>query len=135
MLSIPTVRDRVVQTALKLLLEPLFEPHFSLHSHGFRPGRSQHQAECWLKTPVQLVDGTLQARDRGTTQGGVASPLLTSEYGNFQTCSEQIGDAINQTNSYDRLFFSLANNIYKSLNMLKILSSLPENISAPPFFD
>ena len=42
--GIPTVRDRVVQTALKLLLEPIFEPHFSPHSYGFRPGRSQHQA-------------------------------------------------------------------------------------------
>ena len=44
LLGIPTVRDRVVQTALKLLLESLFEPHFSPHSYGFRPGRSPHQA-------------------------------------------------------------------------------------------
>lgn len=44
LLGIPTVRDRVVQTALKLLLEPIFEPHFSPHSYGFRPGRSPHQA-------------------------------------------------------------------------------------------
>ena len=44
LLGIPTVRDRVVQTALKLLLEPQFEPYFSPHSYGFRPGRSQHQA-------------------------------------------------------------------------------------------
>lgn len=34
--------------------------------------------ERWLKTPVQLVDGTLQPRDRGTPQGGVASPLLAN---------------------------------------------------------
>jgi group II intron reverse transcriptase/maturase len=44
LLGIPTVRDRVVQTAVKLLLEPLFEPYFSLHSYGFRPGRSPHDA-------------------------------------------------------------------------------------------
>jgi len=44
LLGIPTVRDRVVQTALKLLLEPIFEPHFSPNSYGFRPGRSPHQA-------------------------------------------------------------------------------------------
>jgi group II intron reverse transcriptase/maturase len=44
LLGIPTVRDRVVQTTLKLLLEPIFERHFSPHSYGFRPGRSQHQA-------------------------------------------------------------------------------------------
>ena len=44
LLGIPTVRDRVVQTAVKLLLEPLFEPYFSRHSYGFRPGRSPHDA-------------------------------------------------------------------------------------------
>jgi group II intron reverse transcriptase/maturase len=44
LLGIPTVRDRVVQTTLKLLLGPIFEPQFSPHSYGFRPGRSQHQA-------------------------------------------------------------------------------------------
>lgn len=44
LLGIPTVRDRVVQTTLKMLLEPIFDPHFSPHSYGFRPGCSQHQA-------------------------------------------------------------------------------------------
>ncbi len=43
-LGVPTVRDRVVQATLKRLLEPIFEPTFSEHSYGFRPGRSQHQA-------------------------------------------------------------------------------------------
>lgn len=42
--GIPTVRDRVVQATLKWLLEPIFDPHFSPNSYGFRPGRSQHQA-------------------------------------------------------------------------------------------
>jgi group II intron reverse transcriptase/maturase len=53
LLGIPTVRDRVVQTALKLLLEPIFEPHFSVHSYGFRPGRSQHQA---VQAAQQIVN-------------------------------------------------------------------------------
>lgn len=44
LLGIPTVRDRVVQATLKLLLEPIFDAHFSPNSYGFRPGRSQHQA-------------------------------------------------------------------------------------------
>ena len=44
LLGIPTVRDRVVQATLKLLLEPIFDPYFSPNSYGFRPGRSQHQA-------------------------------------------------------------------------------------------
>lgn len=44
LLGIPTVRDRVVQATLKLLLEPIFEPDFSPNSYGFRPGRNPHQA-------------------------------------------------------------------------------------------
>lgn len=38
-LGIPTVRDRVVQTALRAVLEPIFERDFAEHSYGFRPGR------------------------------------------------------------------------------------------------
>lgn len=43
-LGIPTVRDRVVQAAVKLILEPVFEADFEECSHGFRPGRSAHDA-------------------------------------------------------------------------------------------
>lgn len=43
-LGIPTIRDRVVQTAVLLILEPIFEADFMDCSHGFRPGRSAHGA-------------------------------------------------------------------------------------------
>jgi len=43
-LGIPNIRDRVVQTAAKLLLEPLFEADFEQDSYGFRPKRDAHQA-------------------------------------------------------------------------------------------
>lgn len=43
-LGIPTVRDRVVQAAVKLILEPIFEADFEECSYGFRPGRSAHDA-------------------------------------------------------------------------------------------
>jgi group II intron reverse transcriptase/maturase len=43
-LGIPTVRDRVVQQAAKLILEPIFEADFHDCSHGFRPGRKQLDA-------------------------------------------------------------------------------------------
>jgi group II intron reverse transcriptase/maturase len=43
-LGIPTVRDRVAQDVVRSLLEPIFEPHFSERSFGFRPGRNAHQA-------------------------------------------------------------------------------------------
>jgi RNA-directed DNA polymerase len=43
-LGIPTVRDRVVQAAVRLVLEPIFERDFAPHSYGFRPQRSAKDA-------------------------------------------------------------------------------------------
>ncbi len=43
-LGIPVVRDRVAQTAMKLVLEPIFETNFDQDSYGFRPGKSAQQA-------------------------------------------------------------------------------------------
>lgn len=43
-LGIPTVKDRIVQGALRHMLEPLWESRFDEHSYGFRPGRSCHDA-------------------------------------------------------------------------------------------
>jgi len=53
-LGIPTVRDRVVQTAVLLILEPIFEADFEDCSYGFRPGRSAHQA-------LEKIRGHLEA--------------------------------------------------------------------------
>ena len=52
-LGIPAVRDRVVQTALREVLEPIFERDFSDHSYGFRPGRGCRDA-------LREVDGLLK---------------------------------------------------------------------------
>ncbi len=52
-LGIPTVRDRVVQTAAKLILEPIFEADFEDCSYGFRPGRSAHQALAEIREHLQ----------------------------------------------------------------------------------
>jgi len=43
-LGIPTVRDRVAQMAVKLIIEPIFEADFCAHSYGFRPKKSAHDA-------------------------------------------------------------------------------------------
>lgn len=53
-LGIPTVRDRVVQTALRMVLEPIFEREFAAHSYGFRPGRG-------CKDALRRVDELLKA--------------------------------------------------------------------------
>ena len=51
-LGIPTIRDRVVQGALKLILEPVFEADFQEGSYGYRPKRTAHQAVHRLATAV-----------------------------------------------------------------------------------
>jgi RNA-directed DNA polymerase len=134
-LGIPTVRDRVVQMATLLILEPIFEADFLDCSYGFRPGRSAHQAleeirghlqagyqavydadlkgyfdsiphsqllacvrvrvvdrsvlkliRMWLEAPVvernegQGGGGRWSRPEKGTPQGGVASPLLANLY-------------------------------------------------------
>lgn len=43
-LGIPTIRDRVAQMAVKLIIEPIFEADFCPHSYGFRPKKSAHDA-------------------------------------------------------------------------------------------
>jgi group II intron reverse transcriptase/maturase len=125
-LGIPTVADRVAQTVVKMVLEPLVDPTFHPDSYGYRPGKSALDAvgvarrRCWaadwvidldikaffdsiphdlveravahhtdspwvrlyiarwLRAPMQRPDGTLEARTKGTPQGGVASPLLAN---------------------------------------------------------
>ena len=53
-LGIPAVKDRIVQTALKLVIEPIFEKEFQESSYGFRPGRG-------CKDALREVDGLLKA--------------------------------------------------------------------------
>jgi RNA-directed DNA polymerase len=134
-LGIPTVRDRVVQMAVLLILEPIFEADFLDCSYGFRPGRSAHDAleeirehiragyqavydadlkgyfdsiphtnrmacvrariadrsvlkliRMWLRAPiVEPKEGRgggegVRRPEKGTPQGGVASPLLANLY-------------------------------------------------------
>ncbi len=43
-MGIPTVKDRIVQTAIKLVIEPIFEAMFLPSSYGFRPGRGCREA-------------------------------------------------------------------------------------------
>jgi RNA-directed DNA polymerase len=64
-LGIPTVMDRVCQQALRLVLEPIFEPTFSENSFGFRPERSAHMA-------MRRIWGQLQAGGRWIVDADIA---------------------------------------------------------------
>jgi RNA-directed DNA polymerase len=52
-LGIPTVLDRFLQQAILQVLQPIFDPTFSEHSYGFRPGRRAHDAVCQAQQYVQ----------------------------------------------------------------------------------
>lgn len=65
-LQIPTVRDRVVQGAVRLITEPIFEADFQQGSYGYRPGRTAHQALERVKQGLgwrlrQVINLDLQA--------------------------------------------------------------------------
>lgn len=128
-LGIPTVSDRIVQTSLKMVIEPIFEKEFVDHSYGFRPGRGCKDAlrrvermlkagnlfvvdvdikgyfdniphellmeqickhiadgrilgliEAFLKQGVIEETNWQEAKDEGTPQGGVISPLMANIY-------------------------------------------------------
>lgn len=49
MLGVPTVADRVAQTVVKLVLEPMLEPLFHRNSYGYRPGRSALDAVAMVR--------------------------------------------------------------------------------------
>lgn len=65
-LGIPTIRDRVVQGALKLILEPIFEADFCDGSYGYRPKRSPHEAvnrvsQAAINGMTKVIDVDLEA--------------------------------------------------------------------------
>ena len=65
-LSIPAIRDRVVQGALKLILEPIFEADFQPGSYGYRPKRTAHEAVNRVATAIvqwktRIIDLDLRA--------------------------------------------------------------------------
>jgi RNA-directed DNA polymerase len=65
-LGIPAVVDRLIQQAILQVLQPRFDPEFSSHSHGYRPGHRAQQAVCEAQRYVQegrrwVVDVDLEA--------------------------------------------------------------------------
>jgi RNA-directed DNA polymerase len=79
-LGIPTVADRVIQAAVKNILEPIFEADFYASSFGFRPGKSAHAA-------LEYVRLLLRPRRSGTEQG---LPYQWAVEGDIKGCFDNI---------------------------------------------
>ena len=60
-LGVPSIRDRVVQGALKLILEPIFEADFHDGSYGYRPKRKAHEAVA--RVTMAIIEGKTQVID------------------------------------------------------------------------
>jgi group II intron reverse transcriptase/maturase len=82
-LGIPTVKDRVVQGALKLLLEPIFEAQFWHVSYGFRPGRNSHGALEYIRRTALPFK-----RDKDNRRSRLPYPWVIE--GDIKSCFDQI---------------------------------------------
>ncbi|MER8594245.1 reverse transcriptase domain-containing protein [Mesorhizobium sp. M1182] len=82
-LGIPTVKDRVVQSAVKTLLEPIFEARFWHVSYGFRPGRSTHGALEYIRRAALP-----HKRDRDTRRSRMPYPWVIK--GDIKGCFDNI---------------------------------------------
>ncbi len=78
-LGIPTVRDRVVQTACLLILEPIFEADFEECSYGFRPGRNAHQA-------LEEIRGHIKAGYQAVYDADLRSYFDTIDHERLMAC-------------------------------------------------
>ena len=81
-LGIPTIRDRVVQMATLLILEPIFEADFLDCSYGFRPGRNAHQA-------LEEIRGHLQAGYQAVYDADLKSYFDTISHEKLLACVRQ----------------------------------------------
>ena len=81
-LGIPTVKDRVVQTATLLILEPIFEVDFEDCSYGFRPNRSAHQA-------LEEIRGHVKAGYQAVYDADLASYFDTIPHEPLMACLER----------------------------------------------
>ena len=78
-LGIPTVRDRIVQMATLLILEPIFEADFLECSYGFRPGRSAHDA-------LQEIRGHLKAGYQAVYDADLKGYFDSIPHGKLRAC-------------------------------------------------
>lgn len=81
-LGIPTVKDRIVQTAALLVIEPIFEADFLDCSYGFRPGRNAHQA-------IDAIAGHLAAGRREVYDADLKSYFDTIPHDALMKCLER----------------------------------------------
>ena len=85
-LGIPTIRDRIVQQAIRQVLEPIFEGVFSTRSHGFRPGRGCPAA-------LEVVERAIRSGYTWVVDADIASFFDTDDHEKLLTAiNEEVAD-------------------------------------------
>lgn len=82
-LGIPCVRDRVVQAALRMVIEPIFEREFVAHSYGFRPGRGSKDALREVERLIKAGYAHVVDADLKAYFDSIPHDLLLAEIGRY----------------------------------------------------
>jgi RNA-directed DNA polymerase len=121
-LGIPTVRDRVVQSAMRQVLEPIFERDFAAHSYGFRPGKG-------AKDALRRVDGLLKAGYVWIVDADLKSYYDTIPH---QPMLEQVGKKVSDGRILDLVEAMLKQGVMEDLKEWQPAEGTPQGAVISP---
>jgi RNA-directed DNA polymerase len=121
-LGIPTVRDRVVQNALRQVLEPIFERNFAEHSYGFRPKRS-------AKDALRRVDTLLKAEHHWVVDADLKSYYDTIPH---QPLLRRVGEKISDGRVMDLLEAMLKQGVMEAMREWQPEEGTPQGAVISP---
>jgi RNA-directed DNA polymerase len=114
-LGIPVVKDRIVQTALKMVIEPIFEQEFEQSSYGFRPHRG-------CKDALREVDGLIKEGFTHVVDADLKSYFDTIPHERLMALvQERISDGREHPQFLDENWIKRRNLSSKNHNLLKLI--------------
>jgi RNA-directed DNA polymerase len=121
-LGIPTVRDRIVQGAIRHVLEPIFEKQFARHSYGFRPGRS-------CKDALRRVDELLKDGHRYVVDADLKSYFDSIPHGKLM---DEVGARVADGRVLNLIRSFLEANILEGLDSWTPMAGAPQGAVLSP---
>ena len=121
-LGIPTVRDRIVQGAIRHVLEPIFEKQFARHSYGFRPGRG-------CKDALRRVDELLKDGHRYVVDADLKSYFDSIPHGKLM---DEVGTRVADGRVLNLIRSFLEANILEGLDSWTPLAGAPQGAVLSP---
>jgi len=121
-LGIPTVRDRVVQTALRHVVEPIFERDFAEHSYGFRPKKS-------AKDALRRVDALLKAGCHWVVDADLKSYYDTIPH---QPMLERVGEKVSDSRVMNLVEAMLKQGVMEQMREWESVQGTPQGAVISP---